>query len=177
MRVSIARVLCYAVLVLTAAGAILMPPVAIAQDGGNPAEQEMLNRGRYLIKVGDCNSCHTPGYMQTPGQIPETDWLVGIPVGWRGPWGTTYAPNLRLTVGDFTEDAFVIMLKTRSANPPMAWAAVNTLTDYDARAIYRFIKSLGPKGERMPTYLPPNVEPTTPFISLELQNLPQPVAE
>lgn len=135
-------------------------------------ENEMINRGRYLIKVGDCNGCHTPGYMQTPKQIPESDWLVGDSIGWRGPWGTTYAPNLRISVDQYTETAWMIMVKTREANPPMPWASLNAWSDDDARAVYRYIKSLGLKGDKMPDALPPGVELTTPYFDLTPKNLP-----
>jgi hypothetical protein len=34
-------------------------------------------RGRYLMIAGGCNDCHTPGYMQTDGQVPlETMLLI-----------------------------------------------------------------------------------------------------
>jgi len=30
----------------------------------------------------------------------SAEWLLGSAIGWRGPWGTTYPPNLRLTESD-----------------------------------------------------------------------------
>ena len=127
--------------------------------------------GRYLITVGGCNDCHTPGYAESGGALAESEWLVGSPVGWRGPWGTTYPSNLRLTTQTLSEDAFVEVLRTRKALPPMPWAAVNQLSEPDARAIYRFIHSLGPKGEAMPASVPPDVEPATPYLELTPQHM------
>ena len=129
--------------------------------GGTAVEQ-----GRYLAITGGCNDCHTNGYLQTEGNVPETEWLLGSPVGWRGPWGTTYPPNLRLTVQDLTEDEWVTMLRTRTALPPMPWMNANQLAEADARALYTYIRSLGAAGGRMPTALPPEQEPTTPYLSL-----------
>jgi mono/diheme cytochrome c family protein len=131
-----------------------------------------IEAGRYLVTIGGCNDCHTNGYMQTEGAVPEGDWLLGSPVGWRGPWGTPYAPNLRLTAQSMTEDEWVTMLKTRNALPPMPWMNVNKFHERDARAIYRYISSLEPSGEMMPAALPPGQEPTTPFLLMEPQNLP-----
>ena len=54
-------------------------------------------RGRYLIAIAGCNDCHTPGFAMNGGTTPEQAWLTGDPLGWQGPWGTTYAPNLRRT--------------------------------------------------------------------------------
>lgn len=127
--------------------------------------------GRYLVTVGGCNDCHTPGYAESGGGLPESEWLVGSPVGWRGPWGTTYPSNLRLTAQTLSEDAFVEVLRTRKALPPMPWMNVNQLSEPDARAIYRFIASLGPKGAAMPAPVPPDVEPTTPYLDMMPQHM------
>ncbi len=137
-------------------------------------ESEVINRGRYLVRVGGCNDCHTPNYMESPDKVEESDWLIGLSVGWFGPWGTTYAANLRLSVQDYTEDAWVEMLKTRKAMPPMPWINVSHYTDADARAVYRFIKHLGPKGEKMPAPVPPGELPKTPYFDFHVKGLPVP---
>lgn len=155
--------------------AVLCAAVVVAMDdaktatGGDvaPAHEEDIARGHYLIKVGGCNDCHTPGFMQAPGQIPEALWLTGSPLGWRGPWGTTYPSNLRLFVGETSEDDWVEICRSRDSSPPMPWFSLNALTEADARAIYRYIASLGPAGVKMPKALGPNEEPTTPYLSLE----------
>ncbi len=128
-----------------------------------------VDAGRYLIILGGCNDCHTPGYMEA--EVPETDWLTGAPVGFRGPWGTTYPPNLRLRVQEITEDEWVAILHTRTQAPPMPWINTNKMAEQDVRAMYQYIKSLGSKGESMPVAVPPGQEPATPYISLEPQNM------
>ena len=130
-----------------------------------------IEAGRYLAIVGGCNDCHTEGYLATEGRIPEADWMAGSAMGWRGPWGTTYPANLRLRVQEFDEDVWVSILKDRLANPPMPWMNVNQMSDKDARALYRYLQSLGPKGEHVPAYVPPDKEPVTPYILLEPQNM------
>ncbi len=60
------------------------------------ADKALIERGRYLVKTTGCNDCHTAGYTQTAGGTPQKAWLQGDVVGWQGPWGTTYASNLRL---------------------------------------------------------------------------------
>lgn len=137
-------------------------------------DQESIDRGRYLIRVGGCNDCHTPGFMQAPYSTPETEWLTGTAFGWRGPWGTSYPSNLRISVHEYPEDAWVLMTRTRTMVPPMPWHAVNAWTDPDARAVYRYIKSLGLKGEKAPTFVPPGEEPATPYFDMTPKNLPQP---
>lgn len=142
-------------------------------QSGAPSLQPVspLEAGRYLIITTGCNDCHTDGFMQNPN-IPESDWLTGSALGWQGPWGTTYPANLRITVQDLTEDQWVDMLKTRKGMPPMPWPSVNGLKEKDSRAMYAYIKSLGPKGERAPLAVAAGVMPKTPYLSMMPQNMP-----
>lgn len=132
--------------------------------GPHVVASDAIVAGRYLVTVGQCHDCHTPGFMEAGMDVPESDWLTGSPIGFRGPWGTTYPSNLRLLVQALSEDAFVEMLRTRKALPPMPWPNVNLIAEDDARAIYRFIHSLGPEGVPMPPVVPPDQEPTTPYF-------------
>lgn len=120
--------------------------------------------GRYLVIVGGCNDCHTPGWMEANGDLPEGRWLTGAPVGFRGPWGTSYPANLRLTVQAMDEEAFVARVRAGQGLPPMPWMNVARMADSDLRAIYRFIRSLGPAGGFAPPAVAPGVEPSTPYI-------------
>ena len=121
-------------------------------------------RGRYLIKIAGCNDCHTTGYAEAAGKIPEQDWLKGDSIGWRGPWGTTYASNLRLYMQNISEDQWIQVSRAAEFRPPMPWFVLREMTDEDLRAIYRFIRHLGPAGEPAPNYLPPDQEPPQPYI-------------
>jgi cytochrome c553 len=136
-------------------------------SGATPEEA-----GRYITTIGGCHDCHTPRFLETGWEVPESEWFTGVPVGWRGPWGTTYGSNLRLTVQRLTEDQFVETLKTRKALPPMPWPLVSNMHESDMRAVYKYLKSLGPAGEEMPAPLPPNQEPTTPFVVLAPPTMP-----
>ena len=120
-------------------------------------------RGRYLVQIGGCNDCHTPGYPEKDGKVDEKVWLTGSILGWRGPWGTTYAANLRLVVQGMTEADW--MKHARSAlRPPMPWFNLRDMSDGDLRAIYRYIRYMGPAGQPAPDYLPPDKEPKPPFV-------------
>jgi mono/diheme cytochrome c family protein len=128
------------------------------------ADSKSLDRGRYLVKIAGCNDCHTPGYMQTAGKVPEKQWLTGGQLGWRGPWGTTYASNLRLYMQKLTEDEWVKVAKTSKFRPPMPWFALHDMTAQDLRAIYKFTRDLGPAGEPATAFIPPGQEPKGPFV-------------
>ncbi len=129
--------------------------------------------GRYLVIVGGCNDCHTQGYTQEGGNIPESKWLLGSPMGQKGPWGTTYATNLRLYVEDLSEDEWVEEMKELKTRPIMPWFNMNKMSEPDLRAMYRYISQLEPKGEPVPDYVPPGQEPETPYVDHTPQNLPE----
>ncbi len=46
----------------------------------------------------------------------------------------------------------------------MPWFVLREMTEQDLRAVYRFIRNLGPAGEPAPAYLPPDQEPPKPYI-------------
>ena len=131
-----------------------------------------IEAGRYIAIIGGCNDCHTEGYLQTEGKVPEEDWFAGSKLGWQGPWGTTYPPNLRLRVQEMTEEEWVLVVHERTDLPPMPWMNVNQMNEKDAKALYHYLKSLGPKGEHVSDALDPGVEPKTPYLSLVPKNLP-----
>jgi mono/diheme cytochrome c family protein len=127
------------------------------------ADEDIVARGRYLVKVSGCNDCHTPGYLPTDGEVPEAQWLTGDSFGWRGPWGTTYGSNLRLFMAGLTEDQWIDEAKTLRRRPPMPWFNLNAMNDADLRAIYQFVRSLGDPGQPAPAYVPPDEEPNPPY--------------
>ncbi len=134
-------------------------------SSADPAEVSIA-RGKHLIEIGGCNDCHTPGFMERP-KVPETEWLTGVPVGWRGPWGTSYPANLRRQLASW-EDAgkWITMVRSRSGLPPMPWLSLHAMTDDELRSIHTYIRSLPYKGDAMPMPVPPEQEPATPYLNL-----------
>lgn len=98
---------------------------------------ELVEDGRYLIRIAGCNDCHTA-------------------------WGTTYGTNLRLLVADLTETEWIEMSKDLESRPPMPWFNLNAMKASDLRSIYQFVRFLGPGGKSAPNYLPPDKEPKGP---------------
>ncbi len=133
---------------------------AIAADKSDP----LVKRGRYVVQTTGCNTCHTPLYPMVGGKIPESEWLTGDKVGWRGIWGTTYATNLRLYMQELTEEEWLTKARNLSSRPPMPWFAIQAMTDEDLRAIYRYVRVLGPAGKPAPSYVPPLITPRGPYV-------------
>ncbi len=152
--------------------ACLIPLAAWAQDGGDAAE---IRHGRYLVLTSGCNDCHTPGYMQKDGQVAESEWLTGDALGWHGPWGTTYPANLRQLFQQMGENDWLVRAR-QPMRPPMPAPSLRAMSDADLRAIYRYVRSLGAKGQEAPAYVPPGGKVATPYLDFTPKNLPVQVA-
>ena len=145
------------------AAAALMVTLSIAvPPPAQAADDPLVARGKYVVMIAGCNDCHTPGY-HFSGEADESTWLTGDVVGFHGPWGTTYPPNLRLTVQNLTEAQWLLFAR-QPRRPMMPWWALRDMTDEDVIALYRYIKSLGPAGQLAPAALPPGQEPPEPVI-------------
>ncbi len=125
--------------------------------------EQAVERGRYLVQASGCNDCHTAGYPEAAGQVDERLWLTGSPLGWRGPWGTTYASNLRQVVASLNEQQWLQHARA-PRRPPMPWFNLRTMSDADLTAIYHFLRHLGAAGGAMPAYVPADQEPQGPYV-------------
>ena len=135
-------------------------PETLAQKPADPNA-----RGRYLVRIAGCNDCHTAGFAMSQGATPEKDWLAGDALGWQGPWGTTYASNLRTFFQTVDDKAWIEMARKRDFRPPMPTPSLRAMTDDDLRAIARYVRSLGPAGGPAPAYVPPGQPVAGPVIT------------
>jgi mono/diheme cytochrome c family protein len=133
--------------------------------------QASIVRGEYLARVAGCNDCHTTGYPEAAGAIPKDQWLMGMNVGFQGPWGTSYPTNLRLYFANLDEQQWLARARLPML-PPMPWFALRDMSDDDLLAIYHFVKSLGPAGEPTPSAIGPDQTVSTPYIEFFPKNLP-----
>jgi len=144
--------------------ASLAAGAAIAQQA--PAAKKMSDeaaRGKYLVQIAGCNDCHTPGYAMSGGKVDESLWLTGDALGWRGPWGTTYASNLRLVAKGMTGEQFMTLARSE-LRPPMPWFNLRDMRDKDVKAIFAYLKYLGPAGKPAPAYVAPDKKPAGPYV-------------
>lgn len=140
-----------------------------AKSAAKPASSEQIERGRYLVMIAGCNDCHTKDFLVNGGKTPEKDRLAGDALGWRGPWGTTYPTNLRLYFASMSEDEWVQVAKEIQRRPPMPYFSLNAMTAPDVRAIYRYIRHLGPAGTPAPKFLPADKVPPQPYVQFPMQ--------
>ncbi len=83
-----------------------------------------------------------------------------------GPWGVSFAmnltPDMQTGIGPWSEEAFVSSLKTgkhmgsgRPINPPMPWQTYRQMDDADLKAIYAYLRTIPPIGNKVPETIPP----------------------
>ena len=127
-----------------------------------------VKRGQYLVTLGNCTDCHTPGYFF--GKPDTARFLGGSEVGFEIPGlGVFHGPNLtpdrETGLGQWSGDQIVAAITKgqrpdgRVLAPIMPWHAFASLTDQDARAIVAFLKSLLPVKNKVPGPFGPNEQP------------------
>lgn len=152
------------VIAVAAAAALCM---LSSPSGG--ADKRAIERGKYLISLGGCQDCHTPGHFL--GKRDTTRTLAGSEVGFEIPGlGVFYGPNLTpdkaTGLGNWTDDQIAAALTTglrpdgRELAPAMPWRDFAQLTRSDALAIAAYLKSLPPVHNPVPGPFGPNEQPT-----------------
>jgi len=123
------------------------------------ADKGQIERGRYLVTLGGCTDCHTPGHFL--GKPDLTRELGGSEVGFEIPGlGVFYGPNLtpdrETGLGTWSGADIVKAVQTgvrpdgRGRVPIMPWPAFAKLTRSDAEAIVAYLKSLPPVTNKVP---------------------------
>jgi mono/diheme cytochrome c family protein len=129
------------------------------------AEDAQLARGKYLVTLGGCTDCHTPGHFF--GDPDMTRFLGGSDVGFAIPGfgtfvGRNLTPDKETGLGSWTRDQIATAFTTgarpdgRMLAPVMPWAAYSQLTKADALAIAAYLQSLPPVRREVPGPFGPN---------------------
>ena len=142
----------------------------VMSSGHAVSQTTEIERGKYLVTLGSCTDCHTPGYFF--GKPDTTRHLGGSEVGFEIPGlGVFYGPNLTpdqdTGLGRWsTEDIVTAITKGRRPDgrelaPIMPWHAFANLTRQDVLAIANFLKSLPSVKNKVPGPFGPSEKPTS----------------
>ena len=121
--------------------------------------KSQIERGKYLVTLGGCNDCHTPGYFF--GKADFAHALSGSDVGFALPGagvfvGRNLTPDKETGLGSCTAEQIVTALTTgvrpdgRKLAPIMPYMALANLTSDDAFAIAAYLQSLPPVKHAVP---------------------------
>jgi mono/diheme cytochrome c family protein len=120
---------------------------AVRPGAAADTRPDIVKRGEYLARAGDCVACHTAprGRLFAGGLAMET------------PFGTLYSPNItpdaQYGIGTWSEDAFFRMMRTgitpegKLLYPAMPIAQYTKVTREDSDAIFAYLKSVEPVRE------------------------------
>jgi len=144
------------------------------QEPGNAADPAA-ERGKYLVAIGGCHTCHTPGYFF--GQPDMTRALSGSEVGFEVPAvGVFYGSNLTMDkatgLGGWTDAQIAAALTTgvrpdgRKLAAVMPWQELAGLTKTDVNAIVAYLRSLPPIQNKMDGPFGPTAIPTSWVLKL-----------
>ena len=123
------------------------------------ADPAQVARGKYLVTVGGCNDCHTPGYFL--GKPDFKRELAGSDVGFELPdggvvVGRNLTPDKDTGLGSWTDQQIAIAIRAgvrpdgRVLAPVMPWPALSKLTQADADAIVSYLRQLPPVKNKIP---------------------------
>ena len=107
--------------------------------------------------------------MPAPPTLPDGPWQVvasATNTAWAGPWGVSFTANLTpdadTGLGRWSYENFRDTIRTgrrhgrgRAILPPMPIPAYRQLVDADLAAVYAYLQSIPPIGNRVPEPLPP----------------------
>ncbi|HUN51134.1 MAG TPA: cytochrome c, partial [Candidatus Sulfotelmatobacter sp.] len=138
--------------------AVTIAAIFAACRGGAVAADKQVERGRYLVMLGGCVDCHTPGYFL--GKPDMAHQLSGSDVGFAMPGlgvfvGANLTPDKKTGIGTWTRQQIVTALTTgvrpdkRVLAPIMPWRAFAGLSKADAFAIAAYLKSLPPVSHKV----------------------------
>ena len=150
--------------------------VAAAPFASAHAAETQVERGKYLVEIGGCTDCHTPGNFL--GHPDLTRYLGGSDVGFGIPGhGVFVPPNLtpdkETGLGNWTEQQIVTAITTgvrpdgRMLAPVMPWRGYSHLTKSDALAIAAFLKSIPAVMNKVPGPFGPDAQPSVFVMSVQ----------
>lgn len=140
---------------------------------------DQVSRGKYLIGLLGCGSCHTDGALV--GVPNSARLLAGSETGiaYSSPFvddnpGIVYPPNLtpdmQTGLGTWTMPRLVRMIRLGTTDhsvrsiPVMPWPAYSNIDDEDAFAIAAYLKSLPPVVHQVPSNVTRGNRATAPFV-------------
>ena len=125
-----------------------------------PDTSNLVARGRYLIRLADCEGCHTGWYKRNPGYFGGGN-LVGA-----SDTEKVASPNITSDVatgiGGWDDETFIRVIRTGKGGTlkfVMPWTQFANMNDVDLKAILAALKTTEPVSHRIVNGLKPTLCP------------------
>jgi mono/diheme cytochrome c family protein len=129
-----------------------------------PGATQQVQQGWYLVRIAQCNDCHTPEDPLGQG-IPSLMFGGGFRLA--GPWGDVVTPNITLHpsgISHYDENMFIKTIRTgyasggvRELNPLMPYSYFRNMTDDDLKAIFAYLRTVKPVNHNVDNSEPPTL--------------------
>jgi mono/diheme cytochrome c family protein len=126
------------------------------------AASEQVKHGWYLVRLAQCNDCHTPADEKGNAM---TDMMFGGGYRFTGPWGDIVSPNITTDpsgISHYDRAMFIKTIRTghasggvRDLNPLMPFSYFRNMTDEDLEAIFAYIQTVKPVRHHVDNSEPP----------------------
>jgi mono/diheme cytochrome c family protein len=135
-----------------------------------------VDRGRYLVSIMDCQTCHTDGAFigKSDFQHPLAGSSIGHQVDGLGTfWPPNLTPDSQTGLGKWSIKDITIAIKEgrrpdgRELAPAMPWRSYSNLSETDADAIAAYLKSLPPSVSVVRQPVAPNAPVTTMVVRVQ----------
>ncbi len=136
------------------AKAAMPPHEPLLNQVSGPAPYDQIARGRYLVTLGNCVTCHTP---MTPQGQPMMNLAFAGGFKLKGPWGDVYSANITPDasgISYYDEALFIRTMRTghvgaRRLNYVMPTGYFKNLSDDDLKAMFAYLRRLRPLQHRV----------------------------
>jgi mono/diheme cytochrome c family protein len=153
---------------------LLVATVIFGASAAPSAAETQIERGKYLVTITGCGTCHTPGALLGKPDLARI--LAGSEVGFGIPGlgvfvGGNLTPDKETGLGNWTTEQIIAAITTgampdgRKLFPVMPWPDLAHLTSDDAQAIAAYLKSLPPVKNAVPRPFGPKDVPPA-FVSV-----------
>lgn len=145
----------------------------------NPLDSELAIKGRYLVELLGCGTCHTDGALI--GEPNEDHLLAGSQIGiaYTNPlddrrpgvvFPANLTPDMETGIGGWTQAQLMMMIRrgvdrhgTQQLSV-MPWPVYAKISDQDAMAIAAYLQALAPVKNNVPMSVYPGQSSSSPFV-------------
>lgn len=126
----------------------VLSAITVAASGGGAGAQSLVERGRYLVAIGICESCHTPRDKEGL-PVPGMSLAGGTPSR-TGGTSSNITPDPDTGIGRWSDQQIIDAMRNGKrpdgsmVGPPMPIPFYKSMSDSDARAIVAYLRTVPP---------------------------------
>jgi mono/diheme cytochrome c family protein len=157
---------------------ILEAPAAVPGNFA-PANREQVQRGKYLVQLLGCGSCHTNGALEGS---PDNDRALagsGIGIAYTNPlehrfpgvvFPSNITPDAETGIGDWSDSQMANAIRSGIGRhggrsiAVMPWQGYAMISEDDLQSIVSYLRSIEPVKNRVPAAVAPGTRASSPYV-------------